>query len=77
MGAEGIVTKGVNWRMAWNQLRDTCTVDGIPLQEKSTTDTILQALTKAAEATQSEFLQLEEEHTVQLPSTTEGVGEAA
>jgi len=59
------------------ELRDTCTVDGIPLQEESATDIILQALTKAVEATQSILLQLEEEHTVPLPSTTEGVGEAA
>jgi len=40
-------------------------------------DIILQALTKAVEATQSILLQLEEEHTVPLPSTTKGVGEAA
>jgi len=64
---------------AVQELRDTCTVavDGIPLQEESTTNTILQALTKAVEATQSIPLQLEKEHTVPLPSTTERVGEAA
>ena len=62
---------------AVQELRDTCTVDGIPLQEESTTNTILQALTKAAAAAQSILLQLEEEHTVPLPSTTERVGEAA
>ena len=50
------------------ELRDTCTVDGVPLQEESTTNTILQALTKAVEATQSMLLQLEEELTVHLPS---------
>jgi len=59
------------------ELRNTCTVDGIPLQEESTTNKILQALTKAVKATQSILLQLEEEHTVPLPSTTERVGEAA
>jgi len=59
------------------ELRDTCKVDGIPLQEESATDIILQALIKAVEATQSILLQLEEEHTVPLPSTTEGVGKAA
>ena len=64
---------------AVQELRDTCTVavDGIPLQEESTTNTILQALTTAVEATQSILLQLEKEHTVPLPSTTERVGEAA
>jgi len=59
------------------ELRDTCTVDGIPLQEESTMNTILQALTKVVEATQSILILLEEEHTVPLPSTTERVGEAA
>jgi len=33
------------------ELCDTCKVDGIPLQEESATDIILQALTKAVEAT--------------------------
>jgi len=59
------------------KLRDTCTVDGFPLQEESTTNTILQDLTKAVEATQNILLQLEEEQTVPLHSTTERVGEAA
>jgi len=59
------------------ELRDTCKIDGIPFQEESATDIILETLTKAVEATQSILLQLEEEHTVPLPSTTEGVGEVA
>jgi len=59
------------------ELRDTCTVDGVPLQEESTTNTILQALTKAVEATQSMLLRLEEEQTVPLPCAAEKVGEAA
>ena len=45
------------------ELRDTCTFDGVPLQEESTTNTILQALSKAVEATQSMLLRFEEEQT--------------
>jgi len=66
-------------RRGVQELRDTCTVasDGVPLQEESTTNTILQALTKAVEATQSMLLWLEEEQTVPLPCAAEKVGEAA
>jgi len=59
------------------ELRDTCTVDGVPLQEESTTNTILQALTTVVEATQSMLLRLEADLTVPLPSAAERVGEAA
>ena len=38
------------------ELCDTCKIDGIPLQEESATDIILQALTKVVKATQSILL---------------------
>jgi len=59
------------------ELRDTCRIDGIPLQEESVTGRILEALTKAVEVTKRILLQLEEEQTAPLPSITTGVGEAA
>ena len=59
------------------ELRDTCRIDGIPLQEESVMGRTLEALTKAVEVTKRILLQLEEEHTAPLPSTTVGVGEAA
>jgi len=59
------------------ELRDTCRIDGIPLQEESATGRILEALTKAIEVTKRILLQLEEGHTPPLPSTTAAVDEAA
>jgi hypothetical protein len=59
------------------ELRNTCKIDGVPLQEESVTGIILEALTKAVEVIERILLQLEEEHTAPLPSTTGGVGEAA
>jgi len=59
------------------ELRDTCTIDGIPLQKESVTGIILEALTKAVEVPERILLQLEEEHMAPLPFTTGGVGEAA
>jgi len=59
------------------ELRNTCKIDGIPLQEESVTGIILEALTKAVEVTEKILLQLEEEHMAPLPSTIGGVGEAA
>jgi len=59
------------------ELRDTCRIDGIPLQEESATGRILEALTKAVEVTKRILLQLEEEYTPPLPPTPTGVGEAA
>jgi len=59
------------------ELCDTYKIDGIPLQEESATDIILEALTKTVEVTQSILLQLDEEHTAPLPFTTGAVGEAA
>jgi len=59
------------------ELCDTCRIDGIPLQEEPVTGRILEALTKAVEVTKRILLQLEEEHTAPLPSTTAGVVKAA
>jgi len=44
------------------ELRDTCMIDGIPLQEDAVAARILDALTKAAEVTNGILLRLEEEH---------------
>jgi len=59
------------------ELRDTCRIDGIPLQEESVTGRILEALTKAVETTKRILLRLEEGHAPPLPSTTAAVDEAA
>jgi len=59
------------------ELRDTCGIDGIPLQEESVTVGILEALTKAVEVTKRTLLWLEEGHAPPLPSTTAAVDEAA
>jgi len=59
------------------ELRDTCRIDGIPLQEESVTGRILEALTKAVETTKRILLWLEEGHAPPLPSTTAAVDEAA
>ena len=42
------------------ELRDTCMIDGIPLQENAVTAKILDALTKAVEVVKGKFLRLEE-----------------
>ena len=55
------------------ELRDTCRIDGIPLQEESATGRILEALTKAVEVTKRILLQLEEGYTPPLPCTTAAV----
>jgi len=44
------------------ELRDTCMIDGTPLQEDTVTARILDALTKAAEVTKGILLRLEEGH---------------
>ena len=59
------------------ELRDTCRIDGIPLQEEAVTVKILDALTKAVEATKGILLRLEEGHVLPLPSAAAAVDEAA
>jgi len=58
------------------ELRDTCMIDGIPLQEDAVTVRILDALTKAAKVTKGILLRLEQEH-VLSPRVTAAVDEAA
>ena len=59
------------------ELRYTCRIDGIPLQEEAVTIKILETLTKAVEVTKGIFLRLEEGHVLPLPSATAAVDKAA
>jgi len=58
------------------ELRDTCMINGIPLQEDAVTARIHVAHTKAAEVTKGILLRLEEEHELS-PRVTAAVDEAA
>ena len=59
------------------KLRDTCRIDGIPLQEEAVTVKILEALTKVVEVTKGILLRLEEGHVLPLPSAAAALDEAA
>jgi len=59
------------------ELRDTCRIDDIPLQEEAVTVKILEALTKVVEVTKGILLRLEEGHVLPPPSATAAVDEAA
>ena len=58
------------------ELRDTCMINGIPLQEDAVKAKILDALIKAAKLTKGILLRLEEEHELS-PRVTAAVDEAA
>jgi len=59
------------------KLRDTCRIDGIPLQEEAVTVKILEALTRVVEVTKGIILRLEEGHVLPLPSAAAALDEAA
>jgi len=59
------------------EIRDTCMIDGISLQENAVTAKIRDTLTKAVEVVKGILLRLEEEHAQLSPLMTTALDEAA